>query len=139
MIAALENNDVVIGSRYAPGGGVVGWSWFRRFLSVFGGRVVTRLFTGLRPADSTSGFRAYRAEILRKIDLEHSRSEGYGFLVEVLFRCQRAGARIAEVPITYVDRQAGRSKLSKRIILESALLCFRLGAERVFRPRRWSG
>jgi glycosyltransferase involved in cell wall biosynthesis len=130
MLAALRDADVVVGSRYVPGGRTENWSAFRIFLSRFGGGVVTRWLTGLRQADCTSGFRAYRREILERANPWSTRAEGYGFLVELLFRCQRLGARIVEVPIVFVDRRAGRSKLSKRIIVESALLCFRLFGER---------
>ncbi len=137
LMQALEHCDVVVGSRYVPGGRIEGWGWFRHFLSRVGGRFVTRLLTGLRAGDCTSGFRAYRAPLLRKVRFDQTQSEGYGFLVEMLFRCQRAGARICEVPIVFVDRRAGRSKLSKRIILESALLCFKLLGQRLCtRPHR---
>lgn len=130
MLAALSEADVVVGSRYVAGGRTENWSPFRVFLSRFGGGVVTRLLTGLRQADCTSGFRAYRRQILERANPWTTSAEGYGFLVELLFRCQRLGARIAEIPIVFADRRAGRSKLSKRIILESALLCFRLFAQR---------
>jgi len=136
MLRALDGADVVVGSRYVPGGRVENWSLFRVFLSRFGGGVVTRLLTGLRQADCTSGFRAYRAEVLQQADPWATTTDGYGFLVELLFRCQRLGARIVEVPIVFSDRRAGQSKLSRRIILESALLCFRLFAQRFAAPER---
>ncbi len=134
MLAMLGDCEVVIGSRYVAGGRVEGWGWFRHFLSRFGGRVVTRLLTGLHANDCTSGFRAYRADVLRPAAFDETQSDGYGFQVEMLFRCQRAGARICEVPITFVDRRAGHSKLSKRIIAESALLCFKLMWQRLTKP-----
>ena len=130
MVAALKDADVVIGSRYVEGGRTENWSWVRVFLSRFGGGVVTRLLTGLRQADCTSGFRAYRREALEQANPWSAQTDGYGFLAELLFRCQRLGARIAEVPIVFADRRAGQSKLSKRIIVESALLCLRLCVER---------
>ena len=134
MLDALEGVDVVVGSRYVEGGRTENWSFGRVFLSRVGGGMVTRALTGLRQADCTSGFRAYRREMLRRTDPWSTTAEGYGFLVELLFRCRRLGARIAEVPIVFADRRAGRSKLSRRIILESALLCFRLLFARMKRP-----
>lgn len=136
LLEALADADVVVGSRYVPGGRTENWSAFRVFLSRAGGGIVTRLLTGLRQADCTSGFRAYRREILERADPWSTGTEGYGFLVEMLFRCQRLGARIIEVPIVFVDRRAGRSKLSRKIILESALLCFRLLGQRLTRAPR---
>ena len=133
MLEALAEADVVVGSRYVEGGRTENWSMWRVLLSRLGGGVVTRLLTGLRQADCTSGFRAYRREILERADPWSTSADGYGFLVELLFRCQRLGARIVEVPIVFADRRAGRSKLSKRIILESALLCFRLLFQRAGR------
>lgn len=136
MLTALETADVVIGSRYVPGGRTVNWSPWRVLLSRVGGSFVTRLFTGLRQADCTSGFRAYRREALLAADPWATRADGYGFLVELLFRCRRQGLRIAEVPITFHDRRAGRSKLSRRIIFESALLCLRLAGQRLTSPAK---
>ena len=136
MLQELSQCDVVVGSRYVEGGRIEGWNWFRHCLSQLGGRLITRLLTGLRVNDCTSGFRAYRAAILRKVELDRIRARGYGFLVELLFRTQQAGARIAEIPITVVDRRAGQSKLSKRIVLESALLCLRLLWERIICANR---
>lgn len=134
MLEALEGADVVVGSRYVEGGRTENWSLWRVFLSRVGGGTVTRALTGLRQADCTSGFRAYRREILQRADPWSTTADGYGFLVELLFRCRRLGARIVEVPIVFADRRAGRSKLSKRIILESALLCLRLLFSRLRRP-----
>ncbi len=131
MLQALDQADVVVGSRYVPGGRVENWSLFRVLLSRVGGGAVTRLLTGLRQADCTSGFRAYRRDTLLRADPWTTRADGYGFLVELLFRCQRLGAGIVEVPIVFSDRRAGRSKLSRRIILESAVLCFRLLWQRI--------
>jgi dolichol-phosphate mannosyltransferase len=134
LVEALADADVAIGSRYVKGGRTENWSGFRIFLSRFGGGVVTRFLTGLRQADCTSGFRAYRKEILLRADPWSTTTDGYGFLVEMLFRCHRLGARMAEVPIVFLDRQAGRSKLSRKIILESAVLCFRLFLQRGSKP-----
>jgi dolichol-phosphate mannosyltransferase len=136
MLAALREADVVVGSRYVVGGRTENWSGFRMLLSRVGGGVVTRALTGLRQADCTSGYRAYRPEMLQRANPWSTAAEGYGFLVELLFRCQRLGARVVEVPIVFADRRAGRSKLSRVIILESALLCFRLCLQRLRKAPR---
>ncbi|MCD6360469.1 MAG: polyprenol monophosphomannose synthase [Armatimonadetes bacterium] len=120
MLAAMQDHDVVIGSRYAPGGGTVNWGWDRRVLSRGAGLMV-RLASGMPYRDPTSGFRAYSADILRRAHFEEALQEGYAFLYEMLFRCHRAGASIAEVPIIFVDRRAGVSKMSKRVVMEAAL------------------
>ena len=130
LLAGLAEADVVIGSRYVPGGGTVNWGTDRRVLSRTAG-VLVRLASGMRIADPTGGFRAYRASILRRAQFRRARQEGYAFLSEMLFRCVRAGAEVAEVPITFVDRRAGKSKLSQRIILEAILHLFTLTARRL--------
>lgn len=119
LLEALEDCDVAVGSRYVAGGGTVNWGMGRKLLSRGAGMLV-RLASGLRQADPTSGYRAYRAPILQAANFREAAQEGYAFLVEMLFRCHRTGATIAEVPITFADRRAGQSKLSKKIILESA-------------------
>jgi len=119
MLVPLADHDVVIGSRYAPGGGFEGVGAFRRALSRFANGYV-RAVLGLSAGDCTSGFRVYRAEIIERAGLLAPGPEGYVFLTEALWRCRRAGARIGEVPITYHTRERGQSKMSLRIILESA-------------------
>lgn len=123
LVWAMAERDVVIGSRYAPGGGTVNWGWDRKVLSRGAGLMV-RLASGMPYRDPTSGFRAYSADILRRAHFEEALQEGYAFLYEMIFRCHRAGARVTEIPITFVDRRAGVSKMSKRIIFESALRLF---------------
>jgi dolichol-phosphate mannosyltransferase len=116
--------DVAIGSRYVPGGSTADWPWHRRVLSRWGNRytsVVLRL--GVR--DCTSGFRAYRASMLTAIEPETTTAEGYAFLTELARRLVAAGARIEEHPIRFVDRDAGSSKMSGRIVVESMLLVTR--------------
>lgn len=134
LTRALEDADVAVGSRYVPGGGTVNWGIERKALSRVAG-VLVRLASGMKVADPTGGFRAYRASSLRQAGFRRVRQEGYAFLSEMLFRCVRAGGRVAEVPITFVDRRAGSSKLSKRIILEAALNLFSLAWRRI---TRWS-
>jgi dolichol-phosphate mannosyltransferase len=132
LLEPLADHDVAVGSRYVEGGGTANWGLERKVLSRGAGMLV-RLASGLRQRDPTSGFRAYRAPILEAATFQEATQEGYAFLVEMLFRCHRAGARIAEVPITFADRRAGKSKLSKKIILESAWRLLPLSWRRVTR------
>ncbi|MET0143713.1 MAG: polyprenol monophosphomannose synthase [Ilumatobacteraceae bacterium] len=118
--------DVVIGSRYVPGGATVDWPRHRRLLSRWGNRY-TSLVLGLRVHDCTSGFRAYRADALRAIEPATTDAEGYAFLTELVRRLVRAGFGVRETPIVFVDRRLGQSKMSTRIIVESMLLVTRWG------------
>jgi dolichol-phosphate mannosyltransferase len=117
---AARNADVVIGSRYCLGGRVANWPLRRRLLSRFANGYV-RVITGLTVRDSTSGFRCYTRRALQILLEAPIEAEGYAFLVETTFRAQRAGLRITEIPITFVDRREGQSKMSRRIIFESVL------------------
>jgi len=136
LVATLEHADVVIGSRYVPGGRVENWGRFRRALSLSGNRYA-RALLGIEVADSTSGLRAYRAEWLRSADLASVGSEGYGFQVEMAYRAVRCGARVIEIPIVFTERVAGRSKMSRAIVAE-ALVRIALWAlrDRVIAPLR---
>lgn len=113
--------DVVIGSRYLPGGVVVGWPHRRIWLSRWGNRYAA-IALGLAINDATSGYRVYRADTLRRIDLDRIRADGYGFQVEMTYRAVVAGMRIVEVPITFTDRVAGSSKMRGRIVVEAFAL-----------------
>jgi dolichol-phosphate mannosyltransferase len=135
IVAQLDEHDLVIGSRWAPGGATENWGWHRVALSRWAS-FYARTLLGLRARDCTSGFRAYRREIAEQIKLTEAQSDGYSFLVEGLFRVVQAGGRVAEVPIVFRERRYGKSKLSKRIIFESAWLCLRLFGERLFRRCR---
>jgi len=119
MTAALADHDVVIGSRFVPGGGFLGVSRFKRMLSRFASLYV-RTILRIPARDCTSGFRAYRAEIVERSGMLQEGPEGYVFLSEALWLCVRAGARVGEVPITYAARGEGKSKMSARIMFESA-------------------
>ncbi len=110
--------EVVVGSRYVDGGGTANWPVHRRLLSSWGNRY-TRSVLRIGVRDCTSGFRAYRAEALRTIDPGSTQAEGYAFLTEIIRRADRAGLQIVETPITFVDRTAGTSKMSGRIVVES--------------------
>jgi dolichol-phosphate mannosyltransferase len=120
LIAGTGKADVVIGSRYCPGGGIANWPQRRRLLSRFANQYV-RTIAGLKVCDNTSGFRGYTRRALQVLLEVPIAAEGYAFLVETTFRAQRAGLRIAEVPITFVDRREGQSKMSRQIIFESVI------------------
>ena len=129
LIAATRDADVVIGSRYVPGGAIVNWPRHRLLLSRFANLYV-RLITRMAANDCTSGYRCWRRETLAALPLDRFTSDGYSFLVEMLFAASVRGARIAEVPITYVERRLGQSKMSRAVIFESAVTPWRLVATR---------
>ena len=118
FLAALEDADLVIGSRYIPGGEVENWSKFREALSRNGNRYAGFMLRfGVK--DATSGFRAFRASTIRAIDLDEVDSQGYGFHIEMARKVFLQGGRIVEIPITFVERVAGNSKMSRRIVVEA--------------------
>lgn len=122
LIEAIESGaDLVIGSRYVAGGAVPGWPAHRLMLSQ-GGNAYARLLLGMKVADLTSGYRAFRSSKLAEMDLEAVRADGYGFQIELAYRMARVGGKIKEIPITFVDRTQGKSKMSSRIIFEALLL-----------------
>jgi dolichol-phosphate mannosyltransferase len=122
LLQAVESGaDLAVGSRYIPGGSIPHWSAFRRALSRWGNRYASRVLA-LPLADATSGFRAYRADIVARLDLRTVRSDGYGFQIEMAYRVARAGGTIVELPIEFVDRRRGTSKMSSRIVVEALLL-----------------
>lgn len=127
--------DLVIGSRYVPGGSTPEWPRIRRFLSVWANRYAAAAL-GLAINDATAGYRAYRADVLRSIDLGHSRADGYGFQVEMVYRIVRMGGRIVEVPITFRDRIEGSSKMSGRIVVEALALVTLWGVRDLLTGRR---
>lgn len=119
MLAGLEDADIVVGSRYANGGGVdPGWSFLRRQLSYWGG-VGIRLVMGLKVRDATSGFKAFRRSAIEQIGIERLKLSGYGFQPELTYRAQKAGLRIIEHPFTFLDRTVGKSKMSAGIAAEA--------------------
>ena len=113
LLGLLETHDVAIGSRYVPGGRIEGWPLSRRLMSR-AINVYSRAALGLTQRDCSGAFRAYRGELLRRVDFDAVRSHGYAFMEEFLFRCVAAGATVAETPITFTDRAAGRSKIDAR-------------------------
>jgi dolichol-phosphate mannosyltransferase len=127
MLAAIDDgSDAVIGSRYVDGGGTKNWPLHRRLLSRWG-NLYTGAVLGVKVRDCTSGFRAYRASALAAIAPETTKAEGYAFLSELVVRLSRRGSKISEVPILFIDRENGTSKMSGRIIVESMLLVTRWG------------
>ncbi len=134
LVAATATYDVVIGSRYLNGVSVVNWPLQRIILSALANRYI-RAVTRLRPSDCTSGYRCWRRETLASLPLGRVVSEGYAFLVEMLFRAADHGARIGEVPIIFVERRQGVSKLSGSVIVESMLTPWRLLLRRAINGR----
>ena len=118
LVAAADGADVVLGSRYVPGGGTKNWGALRRVVSR-GGSLYAQVLLGLRVRDLTGGFKCYRRAVLETIDLDAIKSKGYAFQIETTYRAIRAGFRVAEVPIVFVDRQVGGSKMSNSIVLEA--------------------
>ena len=135
LIAAAAQADVVIGSRYVPGGAIRNWPKRRRLLSRLANTYI-RQITRLHARDCTSGYRCWRREALAALPLDRFISDGYSFLVEMLFVAAGQGSRIAEVPITFVERRQGVSKLSRAVLLESALTPWRLIARGRSSPNR---
>jgi dolichol-phosphate mannosyltransferase len=134
LIAALADCDLAIGSRYIPGGSVPHWTLHRRLLS-WGGNRYAAWALRVPVRDMTSGFRAYRAAVLRLLDLDGVRADGYGFQIEMAYRTAQLGGRIVEVPIRFVDREHGSSKMSGAIIVEALLLVTRWGIARAWSTR----
>jgi dolichol-phosphate mannosyltransferase len=133
LLGALDGADLVIGSRYVPGGGVVDWPARRERLSRGGNRYV-QLMTGIPVADSTSGFRAFRRAVIEELDLDDVHSEGYCFQVDMALRTWRIGFRVVEVPITFVERRAGASKISRHIVVEAVVRTALWGLDGPRRP-----
>lgn len=120
LFASLPEADLVIGSRYTAGGGTENWSRARQVISKVG-NLVARVGLGVRTRDATGGFRVYRRSTLEQLHFEDLRLRGYGFQIEVVYQVEHRGLRIKEIPITFVERAAGTSKMSKGIVLEAIL------------------
>ncbi|MBO0728785.1 MAG: polyprenol monophosphomannose synthase [Acidimicrobiaceae bacterium] len=128
MLALLRTHDLVVGSRYVPGGATRNWPKRRRALS-WAANLYARRLLGLRTRDATSGFRAWRAAALATAGALHTTADGYGFQVENTWRAERKGLRVAEHPITFTERTAGRSKMSAQVPYEAPLLVLRCRAD----------
>ena len=125
FLEAAKDADIVLGSRYLHGVTVVNWPLSRLILS-YSANVYTRIVTGMPLADATGGFECFRRRALESVNLERVKTEGYGFQIEMSFRCWKRGFRIKEIPIVFVDRRAGVSKMNKSIIYEAAWMVWKL-------------
>ena len=131
LLAGMAGNDVMIGSRYVPGGGYIGWPLSRVVMSR-GVNLLVRLLMRLPARDCSGGYRCYRVDLLRRARLERVRSTGYSFEEEVLYRCRKAGGRIGEAPIVFEERRAGASKVDPREVVRSMSLLVWLGLQALF-------
>jgi dolichol-phosphate mannosyltransferase len=139
MLDALQDADLVIGSRYVPGGTTVNWPKSREMLSR-GANIYTRIMLGIEVFDATAGYRAYRAETLRAIGLDEVESQGYCFQIDLTLRTAQEGFRIREVPITFTERARGASKMSRAIVAEALWRVAQWGvASRLGRRRHQAG
>lgn len=132
FLEKMDAYDLVIGSRYLNGISVVNWP-LRRLMLSYGANWYTRLITGLSIMDCTSGFKCFRRSLIELIDLDNIRSDGYSFQIEMHFRSAEVGARICEVPIIFIDRRAGQSKMSKKIVREAVTMVWKLKLGSLFR------
>jgi len=132
LVELAATHDVVLGSRYITGANVVNWPLRRLFLSYFA-NVYTHIVTGLPLRDSTGGFKCFHRKVLAEIELDSIRSDGYSFQIEVNFRSWRRGFSMVEIPIVFVDRHSGTSKMSRRIVWEAMWLVWRLRIGRILR------
>jgi len=138
MLDAALDADLVLGSRYLKGVSVANWS-LKGLLLPIAANFYVRAFTGVKTRDCTTGYRLWHRSLLEQIELQEVRSEGYAFIVETLFRASRLSQRITEVPIIFIERKLGHSKLSSRVILESPILPLRLFSVRVLDLLRFRG
>ena len=125
FLIELETNDLVIGSRYITGVNVVNWPLRRLFLS-YGANLYTRIITGMPIHDATGGYKCFRASALRRIDLNKVKTNGYGFQIEMNYLLWKSHAKIKEIPIIFIDRRSGTSKMNKKIIYEAIFLVWKL-------------
>lgn len=132
FIEKMQEYDLVIGSRYLNGVSVVNWPLRRLMLSYFA-NVYTRTITGLKISDCTSGFKCFRRRVLEHIDLSRIKSDGYSFQIEMNYRCVENGFSVGELPIIFIDRHAGSSKMSKRIVREAVVMVWKLKLGSLFR------
>jgi len=136
LLAEIEGGaDIVIGTRYMPGGSIPDWSWHRRAISRIG-NLYARWMLGLDARDATSGYRAYHRRALERVNLTAVRADGYGFQIEMAYKVLHAGAVLAEVPIEFHDRTLGKSKMSSRIVVEALVLVTWWGLSGRVRERR---
>lgn len=130
LIEKMNECDLVIGSRRVPGGDIIGWNMRRHFTS-FAATVFSRFILKLKTKDVTAGFRCYKRKVLESINLDAVRSNGYAFQEEMLYRTERAGFTVAEVPVTFIDRKKGKSKLSTKDIVEFFVVMMKLRHKKI--------
>ncbi len=131
FLKAIENTDLVLGSRYITGVNVINWPMKRLLLSYFA-NFYTRVITGMPIKDATGGFKCFRREVLEAIDLNKIKSNGYSFQIEMTFKAWVKGFRIVEIPIIFVDRVQGFSKMSKKIVREAIFMVWKLRLQKIF-------
>jgi dolichol-phosphate mannosyltransferase len=131
LLAGMKQNDIMIGSRYIPGGGTTNWPWSRRLMS-WGVNAAARLLLRLPAHDTSGGYRCYRVARLRGANLERMVSHGYSFQEELLYRCRLAGCRIGETPIIFENRRAGKSKVNQKEVARSMAVLLWIGMRAVF-------
>ena len=131
LLAICQDNDLVIGSRYVRGGKTQNWPLHRQWLSR-GGNIYARIMLGSKLNDMTAGFRVFRSSFLQSMDLATINARGYSFQIEMAYRTIQLGGRTAEVPITFVEREIGESKMSGNIVIEALKLMTKLGFKRIF-------
>ncbi len=135
MVAAIEGNDLVLASRYVEGGRTIGWPWHRKLISRAGG-IYAGLILGVPVRDLTGGFKVWRRETLEHIELESIHADGYSFQIETTYRAIQTHARYVQIPITFIDRVAGKSKLSRRVVIEAMFIPWDLRLRHMFN-RPW--
>jgi dolichol-phosphate mannosyltransferase len=135
---AIRDNDLVIGSRYLNGISIVNWPIMRLLLSYYAS-IYVRVITGMPVKDPTSGFKCFRREVLEWLDLKRIKSNGYGFQIEMDFYIWRGGFRIKEIPILFIDRRAGTSKMNKKIVIEAVFGVWKLFFKKILGMDRLSG
>jgi dolichol-phosphate mannosyltransferase len=131
LLKKAKEYDLVIGSRYISGVNVVNWP-LRRLILSYGANLYTRLITGMPVRDATAGFKCYRRSVLENIDIDSIKSNGYSFQIETNFKAWKKGFRVCEIPIVFVDRRAGTSKMSKHIVYEAAWMVWKLKLKSLF-------
>jgi dolichol-phosphate mannosyltransferase len=132
LLAVCELNDLVIGSRYVKGGSTENWPLHRQWLSK-GGNLFAKMMLGTRLNDMTAGFRVFSVPFLKTMDLESINARGYSFQIEMAYRTIQQGGRVTEVPIVFIEREVGESKMSKAIVIEALVLMTKFGMRRLFR------
>ncbi|EKE06476.1 MAG: hypothetical protein ACD_18C00347G0001, partial [uncultured bacterium] len=125
ILESAKNYDLVIGSRKIAGGKIIGWGFTRKFMSN-GAMWLSRILLGLKAKDVTAGFRCFNSQVLKTLNLDEIKSNGYAFQEELLYKTQKAGFTITEIPVTFIDRREGKSKLSKKDIIEFFLIILKL-------------